>query len=109
MEEQKRCQAITSNGQQCANTAKPGEDFCGIHLPKEAEEIRSALPDKSLLPGIKIIQRYIAVGTPQGGSVMVDDLQSYISSFLKLGYKLFNTHYIGQTPEGLGVIFILVL
>ena len=35
-------------------------------------------------------------------------IDEYLASWLNQGYTLFNTHYLGENPEGYGVLYILI-
>lgn len=59
-------------------------------------------------PSVKQIIRYISIESrPDGGSQAVDAIDAYVGSWIDLGYKLVSTHYIGQNPNGIGIIYIL--
>lgn len=62
------------------------------------------------LPDVKQIVRYISKGMPQpqASYYSVEEVDAYVDSWLKQGYSLFNTHYIGEVPEAFGVLYILV-
>lgn len=38
----------------------------------------------------------------------VQDIETYVSTFLNGGYKLFATHYLGETPEVFRILYVLV-
>jgi hypothetical protein len=86
-------------------------DFGTEEVPDEIEEV----PVKSKikvdgLPDVKQIVRYISKGMPQpqANFYSVEEVDAYVDSWLKQGYSLFNTHYIGEVPEAFGVLYILV-
>jgi len=62
------------------------------------------------LPPVKQIIRYISrqAPNPLQEHYSVGEIDSYVGSWIEQGYKLFNTHYIGENPEGFGVLYILV-
>jgi len=62
------------------------------------------------LPNVKQIIRYISkqYANPMEGHYSVGEVDLYVSSWIDKGYKLFDTHYIGEVPEGYGVLYILV-
>jgi len=62
------------------------------------------------LPNVKQIIRYISkqFANPQEGHYSVGEIDAYISEWMDRGYTLFNTHYIGEAPEGYGVLYVLV-
>lgn len=42
------------------------------------------------------------------GAWNVAEIDRYVSEWLDQGWKLFNTHFLGTTPEGFGVLYILI-
>lgn len=62
------------------------------------------------LPSVKQIIRYISkqYANPQEGHFSVAEVDAYVGSWVDQGYMLFNTHYIGEAPEGYGVLYVLV-
>lgn len=62
------------------------------------------------LPKVKQIIRYISrqYANPQEGHYSVAEVDAYVGSWIEQGYKLFNTHYLGENPEGFGVLYVLV-
>ena len=38
----------------------------------------------------------------------VDAIDNYISHWINQGYSLANTHYLGENPEAIGVLYVLV-
>lgn len=40
------------------------------------------------------------------GDVSVIDEQ--VSEWVNRGWRLFNTHYLGEAPEGFGILYVLV-
>ena len=65
----------------------------------------------TVLPKVKQIVRYLSKGysDPQQDHFSVQEVDDYISFWINQGYGLFNTHYLGETIEGFGVMYILVL
>jgi len=63
----------------------------------------------TVLPKVKQIIRYISrqAPDPQSGHFGVGEIDSYLSGWIGQGYELFNTHYLGENPEGFGVLYIL--
>jgi len=41
------------------------------------------------------------------GALPVDAVDAHIRNWLDSGYKLFSTHYAGETPNGLRILYIL--
>lgn len=78
-------------------------------VPDEVE-VKTSKIKVDGLPDVKQIVRYIAKGTPQpqANFYSVEEVDAYVDSWLKQGYSLFNTHYIGEVPEAFGILYILV-
>jgi len=66
---------------------------------------------ESGLPYMYQVQRVISKqgGNVEEGHFAIADVNSYVSSFSKQGYKLFATHYLGELPEGFNMLYVLVL
>lgn len=61
-------------------------------------------------PKVKQIVRYLAkTGHTLEQAYAVADVDYYLTEWIDKGYKLFNTHYLGENPEGFGVLYVLVL
>ena len=54
------------------------------------------------------IQRVIAKNMPAEGSVAAEEVNMYLSAWLSKGYRIVNTHYLGENPEGYSFMYILV-
>lgn len=76
--------------------------------PKKPED--KMTEKESTLPFVKQVIRYISRtgGDPQSGHYSVFDVDAYLSEWVEKGYELFNTHYLGENPEGFGVLYVLV-
>ena len=99
-----KCEAITASGNQCKQSAKEGSQFCGLHSKGELAVVGVELPR------VHHIMRFFArkgLTIPEG-AFAGDELDAYLSYWVGLGYKLFNTHYLGENPEGFGFMYILV-
>ena len=98
-EENKQCQAITNNGEQCSRPAKDESDFFGTHAqPKLTPELSK----------VKLVVRYLSKTLmPQGDAWLANDVEAYLTSYIDLGYRLVDTHYVGENPDGYGICFIL--
>jgi hypothetical protein len=59
---------------------------------------------------MKLVLRYLNKQntTTPNGSFSVEDVNVFISQWLNKGYTLQATHYVGDNPEGYGVLFVLV-
>lgn len=67
---------------------------------------------KQVLVPVKIVVRYISKSgrfDPNSGAWTVEAVEGYLSTFYEQGYELFQTHYLGENPEGLGMVFVLKL
>lgn len=66
---------------------------------------------KASLPAVKQVIRYVSRGAPnpEARHYSVDEVDEYLGFWISQGYKLFNTHYLGENPEGFGVLYILVM
>jgi len=73
--------------------------------PRKPEETK-----ESTLPKVKQIIRYISrvAPDPEDQHYSVYEIDAYVSEWIDNGYKLFATHYLGENPEGFGVLYILV-
>ena len=62
------------------------------------------------LPLVKHIVRYISIQGPDAsqGHFSAFEVDAYLSSWVQRGYKLLSAQYIGQNPEGIGILYILV-
>ena len=60
---------------------------------------------------VKQLQRVIAkdLSGMQHGALSIEQVDALLSSWFDKGYKLFNTHYIGESPDGYSMIYVLVL
>lgn len=52
--------------------------------------------------------RYIAKGMPLEGSVSAEQVNMELSGWYAKGYRILSTHYLGENPEGYGVLYVLV-
>jgi hypothetical protein len=57
--------------------------------------------------------KHIIRGISKAGGISeeadpVQDIEMYVNSFLNDGYKLFATHYLGETPEVFRILYVLV-
>jgi len=59
---------------------------------------------------MKLVLRYLNKQnvTTATGSFSVEDVNVFVSQWLNKGYVLKNTHYVGENPDGYGVLFVLV-
>ena len=108
---ERQCKAITASGSQCRRSAKDGSDYCGIH-DNIIGDIESAKEEIDLeLPRVRQIVRYINKQGVFGstGSWPREAIDNYLDVWLKKGYKLMNSHYLGENPEGFGVLYVLIL
>lgn len=77
--------------------------------PKEAEEVQEELFGFSF--EIKQIVRIISNANrtvPEENVWAVEEVDGYVSGWIKQGYKLHSTHFVGSTPSGFTVLYILV-
>lgn len=57
---------------------------------------------------VKQIQRYISKSNlPNGGALPVEEVDTYLDSWYAKGYVLVSTHYLGENPEGYGMLYVL--
>lgn len=47
-------------------------------------------------------------GAPSSGAVTVADIDAYLNTWLSQGWRILNTHYLGNPPEGWIIAWILV-
>lgn len=62
------------------------------------------------LPLMKTILRYISkqgITNPEMGVWSIEEVDAYVGAWLEKGYRLVNAFYIGEAPEGYGVMFLL--
>jgi hypothetical protein len=45
---------------------------------------------------------------PNAGAVPREQIDRELSDWFAQGWKLFNTHYLGEMPEGFNILWILV-
>lgn len=59
---------------------------------------------------VKQMVRRIAKGfpLPEQGIDTVFDVDKELDQWSRQGYRLFNTHYLGSTPESYDVMYVLV-
>lgn len=60
---------------------------------------------------IRQVVRWISktnVSNAGAGFDSVEDVNKHLSNMLAEGFKLFNTHYLGENPESFGVLYVLV-
>lgn len=67
-------------------------------------------------PAVLNIIRYIAKGMilgdepPAGmGAWTVKMVNELLDEYYRLGYRIVNTHYLGENPEGFGMLYVLHL
>jgi hypothetical protein len=84
--------------------------MAGPGRPKKINETGTIMADENDMPRVKQIIRYLSKQGRYGqeGSWPVGDVDVYLSEFINLGYTLFDTHYMGEAPEGYGVLYVLV-
>ena len=59
---------------------------------------------------VEHFQAYIAKGAvPEGGALSKDQVNYLLFEYYENGYKLLDTHFVGQNEFGLGVLYVLVL
>ena len=88
--------------------------LAGEELP---EGVTLGETEKETLPEVKQVIRYISnVPDPQNARYSVAEVDDYISYWItKQGYKLFNTHYLGEvldtetSTKAFGFMYVLVL
>lgn len=62
------------------------------------------------LPKVKHVVAYLAKqGGNMAGALPVAEMDVFISSWVDKGYQLKTTHYLGENPDGIGVLYIFVL
>lgn len=76
-------------------------------------EIREAAKRQVLVedfPSVKQIVRYLSrqAPNPLEAHYSIAEVDAYVGSWVDQGYKLISTHYLGENPEGFGVLYILV-
>lgn len=62
------------------------------------------------VPRVLNIVRYISkegLTDPDSGVWGVHDINEYLSAYIDAGYEIVGTHYIGEAPEGYGMIYVL--
>lgn len=60
---------------------------------------------------VKNVVRWISkqnISNPDLGVWAVSEVDEYLNYLYTMGYHLFNTHYLGENPEGYGVLYVLV-
>ena len=110
MSDEIRCEALTASGKQCARLAKEDSSFCGIHKNSIETSVEKPVVNTMILPKLKQIVRYISrtgISIP-GGAWSAEQIEDYVNTYIDLGYRPFNTHYLGENPEGYGILYILV-
>lgn len=63
------------------------------------------------LPEVHVMLRYINRENRTNEAMNVwsgAEVDAQVSAWIGKGYKLQNTHYIGENPEGFGLVFILI-
>ena len=73
-------------------------------------EMTDEVQPQEIYGDVKQMVRRIAKGFPDPDHG-VDDVKSVdkeLGEWSKAGYRLFNTHYLGSTPESYDVMYILV-
>ncbi len=43
-----------------------------------------------------------------GGALPVDAVDAHVRTWLDAGYQLFSTHYVGETAEGMRILYIFL-
>jgi hypothetical protein len=67
---------------------------------------------KKKRPAMLNVIRYISksgVSMPQAGAYSNEEVVEYLSEIIDGGYKLFDTHYLGETkdPDAYGILYVL--
>ena len=77
-------------------------------MPKD-DMIKEVVAEAAEMPYVKQIIRYISrtAGDPQANHWSVQEIDAYLDAWYQQGYKLYNTHYLGENPEGFGVLYIM--
>lgn len=59
---------------------------------------------------VKQMVRWLSkTAIPQADGIkVVQDVDDELSTYLRKGYELFATHYLGENPEAFGVMYVLV-
>lgn len=64
---------------------------------------------EELLPVKNIYRAISKSGFDDEYGFSTTTIENYIASFYKQGYKLFSTHYAGEDPNALHMMYIMVL
>lgn len=43
----------------------------------------------------------------QGGAMALADIEAYLADYTQNGWNLFQTHYLGELPEGYAMLWVL--
>lgn len=54
------------------------------------------------------VVRGIAKGMAVEGTTSAEELNMYLSEWYAKGYRLFNTHFLGENPEAYLMLYVLV-
>ena len=69
------------------------------------------MPTKPVqLQSMKTILRYINkqnLTNPDLNVWSIEEVDAYVGAWIEKGYRLVNAFYIGENPEGYGVMFLL--
>lgn len=85
----------------------------GRGRPRKIQNVEEINVEKTmteeLLP-VKLVYRAISKsGFDDEYGFSTATIENYIASFYDQGYKLFSTHYAGEDPNALHMMYILVL
>ena len=62
-------------------------------------------------PSVKQILRVISkqgMDSVMDGYFRIETVDAYVAEWIDKGYKLANTHYVGENPEGYIMLYVLV-
>ena len=103
-----KCKGVKADGNQCERNAQEGTEYCFQHQPAEAVVAQEIIIEGK--PYVKQIVRYLSTsGQYDEGAEPVWAVDQYLDAWYQQGYVLKDTHYMGQNPEGIGVLYVLVL
>lgn len=75
------------------------------------QSVMPKVEGKEMSASVKQLIRWISktnVSRADAGFDSVQSIDAELTAYYELGYRLFASHYLGENPEGYGVLYVLV-
>ena len=78
-------------------------------MPKD-DMIKEVVAEAAEMPYAKQFIRYISrqnITDLDSNQWTVQEVDAYIDAWYQQGYKITDTHYLGENPEGFGMLYVM--